>query len=78
MSMKELLERLEGVRSTNDGEYIATCPAHSDKFRSLMITERVSKKDGKERLLLCCHAACRTDEILARLGITAKDLIVNP
>lgn len=78
MSMKELLERLEGVRSTSDGEYIAKCPAHQDEHRSLMIAERVSKKDGKERLLLCCHAACRPDEILARLGITAKDLIVNP
>ena len=40
---ERLLSRLDGVRETSTGQYMARCPAHDDKSPSLSVTER----DGK-------------------------------
>ena len=79
MDLKQLLTMLQGVSGPNaSGEYTAKCPAHRDRTASLTATSKVSPKDGKERLYLCCHAGCTGADIMAALGITAKDLIVSP
>lgn len=48
---------------------MAHCPAHDDKTRSLSISRGT---DGVA--LLCCHAGCRTENIVDALGITMADL----
>ena len=79
MDLRQLLGMLDGVSGPNSsGEYTAKCPAHQDRTASLSVTQKESGKDGKQRIYLCCHAGCPGAEILGALGITAKDLIVNP
>ena len=79
MDLKQLLTMLQGVSGPNSsGEYTAKCPAHQDRTASLTATVKASPKDGKEKIYLCCHAGCSGADIMAALGIKAKDLIVNP
>ena len=79
MDLKQLLTMLQSVSGPNSsGEYTAKCPAHQDRTASLTATVKASPKDGKEKIYLCCHAGCQGADIMAALGISAKDLIVNP
>ena len=79
MDLKQLLGMLQSVSGPNaSGEYTAKCPAHQDRTASLTVTAKTSPKDGKEKIYLCCHAGCAGTDIMAALGISAKDLIVNP
>ena len=79
MDLKQLLNMLQGVSGPNhSGEYTAKCPAHQDRTASLTATVKASPKDGKEKIYLCCHAGCSGADIMAALGISAKDLVVNP
>lgn len=64
-----ILPRLRGVRKTKQG-YIALCPAHADRRPSLSLRETT---DG--RILIHCFAGCPTENILAALGLTWRDLM---
>ena len=64
MSTETLLSRLEGVRSTGDGRWLARCPAHEDRRPSLSIREL---PDG--RTLLHCFAGCGVEEVLGAVGL---------
>jgi hypothetical protein len=44
------------------------CPAHDDSTPSLS----VNYKDGK--VLMCCHAGCSIDAIVAKIGLAMSDL----
>lgn len=59
-----LLSRLDGVRKTGDGRYIARCPAHHDLGPSLSLREL---PDG--RLLLHCFAGCPVSDVLGAVGL---------
>jgi hypothetical protein len=59
------------VRGNDERGYIVQCPAHDDRQASLSIS---TGDDG--RALLCCHAGCSTDEIVAALGLQLVDLFV--
>src|SRR5262245_15640896 len=51
------------------GGYSSRCPAHEDNVPSLSISE------GREgRVLMRCHAGCRAEEVVARLGLHLHDL----
>ena len=79
MELKQLLNMLQSVSGPNSsGEYTAKCPAHQDRTASLTATVKASPKDGKEKIFLCCHAGCSGADIMAALGIKARDLIVDP
>ena len=79
MDLTQMLGMLSHVSGPNaSGEYTARCPAHEDHTASLTVTEKASPKDGKRRIYMCCHAGCANQEIMARLGISARDLIVDP
>ena len=64
MSATTLLERLEGVRSTGKGQWLARCPAHDDRHPSLSVREL---DDGL--ILIHDHAGCGTAEVLAAAGL---------
>ena len=64
MSADILLSKLEKVRRTGPGRWIACCPAHDDKTPSLRVT---GKDDGK--VLIHCFAGCTVQEILDALGL---------
>lgn len=69
MESLSLLARLEGVRETGPGRWIAKCPAHEDRSPSLSIREL---PDGK--LLLHDFGGCAPGDVLAAVGLSLADL----
>jgi hypothetical protein len=67
--IENLLTRLEGVKNTGKGRWVAPCPAHNDKSPSLAIREG---DDG--RALVYCFAGCSTGEVLSAIGMEMGDL----
>ncbi len=68
MIAERLLDRLESVRETGPGRWIAKCPAHPDKTPSLAI------RDVDGMILLHCFAQCSLHEIVSAAGVTEADL----
>lgn len=69
MSVAKLLSRLERVRPTKPGHWMACCPAHDDRSPSLAIREL---EDG--RVLLKCFTGCEALSILSAVGLEFQDL----
>ena len=69
MSAEQLLSRLEGVRRTGPGRWVARCPAHPDRHPSLAIREL---DDG--RVLVHDFAGCAIESVLSAAGLTFADL----
>ncbi|MBU6995847.1 hypothetical protein [Ferrovum myxofaciens] len=63
------VERLQKVRRTGPGKWLACCPAHDDRSPSLAIREA---DDG--RVLIHCFGGCSVSEILEALGLELSDL----
>jgi hypothetical protein len=63
-----LITRLNGVKKTGAGRYIAKCPAHSDKSPSLAITQ------ADQKILIHCFAGCAVNDVLAAVGMDLSDL----
>lgn len=84
MELQDFLRLLQKVSGpTAKGEYEACCPVHGDKTPSLTVGVKRSDKDGKDRIYCCCQrgkdvGTCSTSEIVKALGLTMRDLIVNP
>lgn len=70
MSIEAILERLDGVRQTMQGKYIARCPAHEDKSPSLAFR---AVDDG--RVLMHCFAGCATEDVLTAIGLKFSDVM---
>ncbi len=68
MSASTLLDRLEGVRATGPGRWVARCPGHQDKAPSLSIREI------DDRALIHCFAGCAAPDVLAAVGLRLSDL----
>ena len=69
MAAEVLLGRLDGVRKTGDGRWLARCPGHDDRGPSLSIREL-----GDGRVLIHDFAGCKTLEILSAVGLRLRDL----
>ena len=69
MTAETLLTRLDRVKSTGRGRWIARCPAHDDGRPSLSVRELA---DG--RVLLHDFGGCATSDVLAALGLDVADL----
>ncbi|MDM7322457.1 MAG: DNA primase [Gammaproteobacteria bacterium] len=67
--LSRLLDRLQGVKRTGAGRWIARCPAHEDRHPSLAIREL---EDG--RVLLHCFAGCDVHQIVSAVGLSLADL----
>ncbi|MDA8110236.1 MAG: DNA primase [Betaproteobacteria bacterium] len=64
MSAAALLDKLERVRQTGPGRWLACCPAHADRSPSLSVREL---DDG--RVLVHDFAGCGVEEIVAAVGL---------
>jgi 5S rRNA maturation endonuclease (ribonuclease M5) len=75
-SYENILDALRGhgslVNETGQGSAKAQCPAHDDRNPSLSITKTES------RTLLHCHAGCPTEDVLAAVNKTMRDLYNEP
>ena len=65
----KILERLQKVRRTGAGRWIAACPAHDDRSPSLAVREA----DGG-RVLIHCFSGCSVSEVVGALGLELSDL----
>ncbi len=72
MAIDNILNRLDRVKETGRGKYLACCPAHEDRSPSLSIGE----DDG--RVLLHCFAGCDPESVLDAIGLTFSDLYPEP
>lgn len=72
MRAGDLLARLDGVRETGPGKWIARCPAHEDRSPSLSVRE---VNDGT--ILIKCFAGCDTLAVCRSIGIEIRDLFPN-
>ncbi len=70
MSIDTIISRLDGVKETGHGKYVARCPAHDDKSPSLAIKEC---SDG--RILIHDFAGCETEDVLAATGLEFHDIM---
>jgi hypothetical protein len=68
-AIDKVLDRLDCVKRTREGRWMAKCPAHLDKSPSLSIREMA---DG--RILVHDFGGCGTDDILAAMGLRMSDL----
>ncbi len=69
IAVEDLLGRLDSVRQNGEARWMAKCPAHGDKTASLSIRQG---DDG--RVLLHDFGGCTLREIIAALGIEARQL----
>jgi hypothetical protein len=67
-----LLDRLDGVRQTGPGRWLARCPAHEDHTPSLSI------RDADDRVLLHCFGGCDAGDVTAAIGLKLADLYDRP
>lgn len=67
MKFEEIVSRFN-VRQRGPDKVQACCPAHKDKLASLTISR------GVKGTVLRCHAGCKTEDILAAVGLTMRDL----
>ena len=68
MSLDTLLAKLEAVRQTGRGTWLARCPAHDDGRPSL------SLRDADGVTLLHCFAGCSAGEVVGAVGMELSDL----
>lgn len=71
MTYADFISRFEKLTPTKDGVMVR-CPAHPDGTASLAVGEA---KDGG--VILHCHANCRTESVVAALGLEMKDLFAK-
>ena len=70
MTAETLIAKLDGVKETGHGKYVARCPAHDDRSPSLAV-----KDTGDGRILLHCFAGCETEDVLSAVGMTFSDIM---
>jgi hypothetical protein len=64
MGADTLLSRLNKVKRTGPGKWIACCPAHQDHHPSMGVREL---DDG--RVLIRCYTGCSVTDILSTVGL---------
>jgi hypothetical protein len=62
--IEDILPRLEKVKKTGRGNWLARCPSHDDKSPSMTLHEA---PDG--RVLVRCWAGCSFEEIVGAVGL---------
>lgn len=68
---EDVLACLDAVKRAGPG-WMARCPAHEDRTPSLSVSE------GREGVLLTCHAGCPTEKVVAAIGLDMRDLFHEP
>lgn len=67
MKLTEFLDMFEAVEEMHDG-FLVRCPSHDDSDPSLRI-------GVSDKVLVKCRAGCKTDTVLADLGLSWSDLM---
>lgn len=59
-------------KSVGGNRFMAICPAHPDEKPSLSFME------GRDGVMLYCHAGCHTEDVVAAMSLTMSDLFNDP
>jgi putative DNA primase/helicase len=70
-TVDQLLSRLEHAKRSGSG-WTARCPAHEDRHASLSLDE-----NSAGDVLVYCHAGCKTEDVLAAVGLTLRALFAD-
>ncbi len=70
IGVDNFLARLDAVRQRGAGQWVARCPAHTDRNPSLSVAEA-----AYGAILLKCFAGCRTADVLAAIGLSFRDIL---
>lgn len=71
-AVERVLGLLENVKAAGEGKWMALCPVHDDRQRSL------SLRVGDEgQMLMFCHAGCKVAAVVAALGLQMTDLFAD-
>lgn len=70
MNVSDFISRLDKVRQTGPGRWMASCPAHDDRNPSMTIAEG---DDG--RVLIHDFGGCSVEEIVGAVGLTLSDIM---
>jgi len=73
MTAEALLSRLDRVKETGHGRWLARCPAHNDKNPSLSVREA-----DDEVILIKCWSGCSANDVVASVGLETHDLFTKP
>ena len=73
MKAEEILGRLKDVYELPAGGWVATCPAHPDKYRSLVLHWGNGGVMGR-KMVLECYAGCSQTAVLDAMGLVVRDL----
>ena len=65
MAVETLLSRLDKVKPTGSGRWVACCPAHNDRSPSLSIRQL-----DDNRVLVHCFSGCEVETVLGAVGLT--------
>jgi len=71
MNIEKFLAHFADVKKTGPNQWEALCPAHKDTVPSLAIGL------DEETILLCCHAGCKTPDVVRKAGLSMSDLSPN-
>src|SRR5690625_2463757 len=71
-AVDRLLPRLDKLKETGAGTWMASCPAHDDRRPSLSI------KQVDDRVLVHCFAGCDASDVTAAVGLSLSDLFDEP
>lgn len=69
--VENFLSRLQKVKATSKGSWVACCPAHQDKNPSMTVTEG---NDGRV-LVHCFSQQCSIEDIANAVGLSVSDLM---
>lgn len=69
MNIEQIITKFEYVKQSGICKWICRCPAHKDNSPSLRVSVLT---DG--RILLHCFAGCRTEDVVASIGLKMSDL----
>ena len=63
-----VVDRLDRLRRSGANSFSARCPSHDDRSNSLSV------RGVQDRVLIYCHAGCRTADVVDALGLGLRDL----
>lgn len=74
----DLLDRLDKVRQTGEGKFVACCPVHGDRNPSMTLSEVIGA-DGYRKVLVYCFACqASAQEVTEALGLPMSVLFEKP
>jgi hypothetical protein len=72
MMIEDFITRLDRVRRTGEGKFVALCPAHQEKTPSLQI-----RLEGHRIMVHCFGCGAGGEEVCRALGLRLSDLFTD-